>query len=223
VIIRYFSKLKQLLFHPTKYFQSMPLDEPLSHALAFALVTEWIGSAFNYIWMNGIKVVFLPQLEEVFKLGTDLSEIDHPGRGAVVSGLKNQVVEWFFGTGTVLLSPFLSLFKILWLSLIVLIGAKIFLPRSPGGKAVSYDAILRIICLGTAPAILMAIPFLGYFLSGFLTFIITTIGVREYFRVSALRAGTVVSFPFLLLIILFGAFFGMLALAFIKIASGIFV
>ena len=198
-IRRYFSTLWQILTQPTLFFKSLSITGGLSGPLAFALITHWIGSALQFLWHGWIGNTLSSYFSSVFKVSGDVIEIDHPGRAAQLMQLREQLTHWLWGTGAVIADPFITLIAVLFTSLLVFVGARIFVTTKPG-RAVTFESAVRIICFGMAPAILAGLPLLGGFVAAFLTAIVTIIAAREVYEVGNLRATAIALFPKLLFI-----------------------
>jgi hypothetical protein len=206
LIQNYFERLWKILAHPALFFRELPQDEALAGPLAFALVTHWLGSAFNYLWHLAIGVSMTDFMQDLMMRAGDSIQIDNPGRNAQLLQLRDQVTSWFFSASSIITDPFFTLVSILFTSSLVFIGARILVPRKTN---VNFSSAVKIISYGMTPAILAAIPALGGAIASFYTVIVTIIGAREVYRISNTRAFFVALFPKVLFvgILMFGFLF----------------
>jgi hypothetical protein len=208
---KYFDTLWRILTRPTDFFRSMPTRGGIAGPLAFALVTHWIGSAISFVWKAMLGGAIGQHFKSFQKMFQDVAEIDYPGRSAQVIEMQERVAHWMWGAGSVILDPFLTLFSILFTSLLVFIGARILVPTGHDGAPteVSFESALRIVAFGMTPAILAALPLFGGVISYICVIVVTVIAAREVYRISTGRAIVVALFPKLLFlgIIALGVFF----------------
>lgn len=195
----------------------MPLTGGMSGPLAFALVTHWIGAAFAFIWHLLIGGAISRYFEDFFRIAGDVSDIDHPGKFAQWMDMRERVTHWFWGAGSVIADPFLTLASIFFASFLVWIGARILV--SPGKdrapREITFESALRLVCYGMSPSILAGLPLFGWGLASLLTLIVTIIGAKEVYRTTTGRAIVIALFPKLvfLAVILLGVFVFAFALA----------
>lgn len=199
-VVVYFKTLWRLLTRPHLFFRSMPRQGGVSGPLTFALVTHWIGSALEYLWRNLLSGQFGSYFNELFKLAGDVADVDSPGRSTILFEMKDKMLHWIWGTGSVIIDPFLTLVSILFTSFFVWIGARILVSPGKNGapEDISYESALRIVCFGLTPSILSALPLLGPLASTLLVWLVTIIGAREVYRIGFGRAAVVALFPKLL-------------------------
>jgi hypothetical protein len=228
----YFSTLRTLLFSPTPFFSALKdertsLEHGTFKPLTFALVTHWIGSAFQYLWnawiggeveqvvgsfQSVIQEVVDPNDFEDFR-GLDLDRVNQ---------VKDQVLHWFMGAGSVIIDPFSTLFSLLFTSLLIWIGARILVtPGQPEGpRSIRYESALQLVAYSTAPAILGFIPLMGSPLASVLSLILLILGAREVYRIGIGRAAVIALFPKLVFVVLVGWILILGALALLKFVSG---
>lgn len=197
LVEQYFQDLWQIITRPTLFFRRMPLSGGLSHPLAFALITHWLGSAAAFLWRGmfgeGLRDVF----NRFFRIASDVVEIDGADPQFQWVEAKDRIIHWFWGVGSVITDPFLTLASILFTSFLVYLAARIFV--TPGRKGapreISYESAVRLICFGMSPSILAAIPLVGNGVASICVIIVTVIGAKEIYRISTGRAIVVALFP----------------------------
>jgi len=189
----------------------MPLSGGVSGPLAFALVTHWLGAALEFLWHSVVGGAALQYLQDISKLAGNIADVDNPGTSARIFQLRDQVLHWFWGTGSVIVDPFLTLGSILFTTLFVYVGARILVSPDRAGapREITYESALRIICFGLSPSILAGIPLVGGLISSLAVGLVTIVVAREAYRISTGRAVLVALFPKLLLLATFagGLFF----------------
>jgi hypothetical protein len=210
LVKNYFASLKTILLQPSKFFRNMPLEGGLSGPLTFALVTHWIGAAFTYLW----ALIVGGSLEKIagkyVHFSSSSTDIDAPAKVSQWFATQQKVAHlfwhWFWGTGSIILDPFVTLFSIFFTAFFVYIGARLFVNSSRQGE-VTFESAVRLIAFGMTPAIIAVFPFLGPFAAGLYILVVTIIGAREAYKISSSRALIVALFPKLL-------FLGIIAMGF---------
>jgi len=195
MIQAYFLTLRKILTSPSDFFRNMSVTGGLSEPLAFALVTHWIGTSISFIW----KLLFKSEgafYSNSWSSWTALSHADY------------RAFSWYFGMGTALLDPFITLLLIFVSSFLIFIAARLFVSPARAGSLneVTYESANRIVCFSLAASIFLVIPFVGKPIAAIYLIILSVIGSREVYRVSTLRAAIIALFPNLLIfaIILLG-------------------
>ncbi len=215
-IRQYFIDLFEISVHPVRFFRRMPLEGGVSGPLAFALVTHWLASALEYLWHSLIGGAAMEYLNEMIKVAGNVADVDNPGQSARLFQLRDQLLHWVWGTGSVIADPFFTLASILFTTLFVYAGARLLVTPDEDGHphVITYESSLRIVCYGLSPSILAGIPLIGGFVASLCVSIVTIIGAREVYRITTGRAIVVALFPRILLFgtIAMGLFFGLLAL-----------
>jgi len=218
VIDRYFRDLWTILTRPSIFFRQMPHGGAIAGPLAFALITNWLGSALEFLWQSATGGLAARYLEDLFQIAGEVAEVDHPGRSALLANARDRLIHWLWGTGSVLLDPFLTAASVLFTSALVFVGAKLLVtPGKNGAPArIDYSTALKIICFSMSPAILAGIPLIGAFLARLCVVIVTIIGVREVYRVGNARATVIALFPKLLFLAILVSGFLLLAFMLFK-------
>lgn len=198
-VVIYFKTLKSLLTKPTAFFQTLPRPIGLVKPLLFGIITNWIGSALQYIWFSGLGKVFGTRLTDIFQSLDTSSEIDSSGQAGAVLAMREKLMDWAFGVSSVLIDPFKTCAQILFLSFFVWVGARIFAEISENTKErLSYESAVAIVGYSMAASIFKGIPVLGGMIAALFAVIISIAGARETYRVSTGRALVIALFPVLL-------------------------
>ncbi|MGK5088000.1 hypothetical protein WDW86_10620 [Bdellovibrionota bacterium FG-2] len=169
IVRSYFSQLWNICIHPSLFFRELPLKDkrgPLwgfSGPLVFALVTHWIGTALEYMWHQLVGGSIGSLFHRFSKIAEDVIEIDNPGKAAQFGAFRDQMVHWFWGTGQVIVDPFLTAASLLFTTCFVYLGARLLV--SPGKNnapsEITFESALQIVCFGMSPAIFAGLPFFG--------------------------------------------------------------
>lgn|GEM_PF-556181 len=226
---RYLADLALILTHPSRFFARLREKERfgtadgLAAALAFAIVTHWIGQSLKFFWQAALSGTINERFKPAFRVFSDLAEVDHPGQSEMLNQARDRLVHWMWGAGSVIADPFITLVQILFTSFLVFIGARILISPGRGGapEEIRYETALKIVCYGMTPAILAAIPFAGPFIATICVWIVTTIGVHETYRSGWGRSIVVALFPKVLFvgIVGFGLFF--VGIMFFKLVASV--
>lgn len=204
----YAQTLREILFHPSQFFQKMPQTGGMGRPLAFALITHWLAAAVGFIWMAAFGSLFNHPVNWLSSLGkiTGLSGggiiindgIDYPGRGARWVELQDRLTDWFWGTSSIIADPFITLGAILFTAFLVYLGARLLVPRR-----VTLESAVRILSYGMAPSIIGSLPILGAGIAGFWILLASIAGAREVYQIGNTRALIVITFPKLIFLGLF--------------------
>lgn len=211
---RYFSDLKTVITQPTAFFRRVPLSGGFTGPLAFALVTHWIGTAFEYLWHSAFGGLFAGRIDQALRSFESLPEVESLGHGAVYQQFRQVFMEWVWGTGSVLLDPFWTVLSILWTGAFVFMGARLLITPGRDGaiREITFESAVRIVAYATTPAIFKAVPGVGNLAATVGCWILAVIGAREVYRTSTTRAVFVGLFPQTLL-------FGVILLVLAAIAA----
>ncbi len=229
-VVEYFHKLWAILTRPSSFFGTLSqlADSRgrlgVTAPLVFVIVTHWIGSALQYIWQSAVGGVFEPYFRNAFKIADHLADVDNPGRSAVFAEVRERLLHWIMGVGSVILDPFWTLASVLFTSFFVFLGARLLVSPGKDGapREVNYESALIVVCYGMAPSILSGLPIAGGFIASFLTVIITVVGARAYYRTSTPRAAVIALFPKLLFAGFIFLTFGILLIALLKLIATAF-
>jgi hypothetical protein len=204
----YFATLWEVLTRPSDFFRHLPVSGGIAGPLAFALISNWIGSALSFLWALIIGGALADHLSSLFKVAGDVVEVDYPGKMAQFTDLKERLTHWMLGAGSVILDPFITVVSVLITSFFVFIGARLLVSPGKNGapSEITYESALRVVSYGMGPAILAGIPIFGPVISYLCVVIVTVIAAKELYHVPQGRAIAVALFPKLLyLAIILGA------------------
>lgn len=213
---RFWATVRDVVFKPVEFFsaraESIVAPGGLSSALAFAVVVQWLASFFNFLWRSTIGVVVEQRLDDLFRIAGDVVE-SRRGMAESIDVLRDRALEFFFGAGAIVLTPFTTLLKLAMAGLFVHAATRFFI-REDRDRPQTYAATLKILAYATAPWVLCVIPLFGMLLAWLLGFIVAVIGVREVYRTTSFRATVTVAFPEILLLgLLVGGLVAVLFLA----------
>ena len=206
LVQQYFEDVWQIIRHPALFFRRMPTHGGLSHPLAFALITHWIGTALSFLWnlsfKDSIRIFFNSNVSS----SNTFVQIQENSTNPFFSQLASHLIRWFFGTGSVITDPFLTLFTILFNACFIFLGVRILVSPGKNGhpQEITYESVVRLICYGLTPSLLKGIPFIGSFLASLCIFTSTVIGAKEIYRIETGRAIVITLFPKLLFIGIMG-------------------
>jgi hypothetical protein len=210
-VTQYFLTLKALLTQPTLFFRNLRRPVGMVAPLFFGIVTSWIGSALEYLWITGFGRFFQSRLSDVMHALEKTSEIDSSGQTEALLAMRERFMNWMFGVGSVLVDPFKSCAKILFLSFFVWVAARIFgnllahdengqpIPEAEMRERFSYESAVAIIGFSMAASLFKGVPILGGLIAGTFAAVIAIIGARETYKVGGGRATVIALFPYLLL------------------------
>ncbi len=217
----YWIDLQQILTQPKAFFSHMPIRGGYVHPLAFALITHWFASSIAFLWSLLLGHSPLKFLQNWIQETTSFNSLNSLPLNLLGSQSRQQIIDWFFGVGPVILDPFVNLFGILISSIFIYAGARIFITLSVNNepKEITYESIFRILCFGMSPSILSIVPVAGVILSKLGIFVITVIGLKTVYKIGTSRAITVYLFPKLLFLGIIGIGFLVLMIAFFRLFS----
>lgn len=196
------SHLRRILLEPRAFFRAMPALGGLSGPLAFALITHWIGETLNFLWRNWVGSRLSDVLRSLFKVAEDVSAAGIGGRAEQLALARDRLFDWLWGVGPVLLDPVKTLLTLLFLSSLVYLGVRLLVTPGRNGapRTLQFETALRIVCYGSTPGILAAVPLFGGVAAWIGTLVITVIGAQEVYRISGGRALVIALFPNLLFV-----------------------
>lgn len=214
---RFWRNLRDIIFSPAEFFRSnSPMflsEESLSSALAFAVIVQWLASFFNFIWRLTVGAALEARFDDLFRIAGEVMQ-GGPATSESLEQLRGRMIEFLFGAGAIVLTPFTTLLKLAFGALLVHAAVRFFI-RDELGRPHRYATTLKILAYATAPWILCIVPGVGVLLAYVLSFTAATIGLREVYKSTTARAMLAVAFPeLLLLVFFFGMFVLFLFLAF---------
>ncbi len=198
-VLSYFLTLKKILTRPTLFFKELKRPPGVVGPLFFGIVTNWFATALEYTWFTGLRGFFGTRLTEIFRALDKSSEIDSSGQASALLAMREKVVDWMFGVGSILIDPFKTCAQILALSFFVWVGARIFAKISVDSEErLSYESAVSIVGYSMAASLFKGVPIVGGLIAGIFIASIAIIGARETYRVSSGRAVVIALFPTLL-------------------------
>lgn len=214
---RFWTSVRDIILRPARFFSSqsemLVSEGGLSTALAFAVIVQWLASFFNFVWRSTAGVLVQDKMSDLFRIAGDVIE-SRPGMAESLDGIRERAVEFLFGAGAIVLTPFTTLLKLMLIALLVHAAVRFFM-KEMQDRPHRYSTTLKILAYSTAPWILCIIPGIGVVVAWLLAFSAGVIGIREVYRTTTGRAVLAIVFPELLFaVFLFGmvVFFLFLAL-----------
>lgn len=193
--------LKQVILHPTDFFSreapQLVRSGSLSNALAFAVIVQWLAAFFNFIWSSSVGAMFQSRMSDFMKIASDVMSENGESFPQGFGEFKERVIEFFFGAGAIVLTPFTTLIKLAIMAMFIHAAVRFFF-KEHADRPQSYNTTLKVMAYATAPWILCVIPGFGFFLGWVLSFFASVIGLREVYRTTTTRATVAVAFPELL-------------------------
>ncbi|MEW6057703.1 MAG: hypothetical protein AB1540_13920 [Bdellovibrionota bacterium] len=214
---QFFNDLRLVVFHPGRFFSSnaalLSGSSGLSSALTFAVVVQWLAAFFNFVWTSSIGTLVQGRIEDLVRIASDVTQTD-PAAVHSLDQLKENMAEFLFGAGAVVLTPFTTLVKLSIIALLVHVAVRFFM-REHSDRPHSYATTLKTLAYASGPWILCVIPGVGMVLAWILTFAASVIGLKEVYRSTTTRSMLSVLFPELLfLTFVFGVLVVLLFLVF---------
>lgn len=202
---RFWNAVRDIVFHPARFFSShaqlIVSEGGLSSALAFAVIIQWLASFFNFVWRSTVGVLLQNHMDDLLRIAGDVMQ-KPPGMSESLEELRSRAIEFLFGAGAIVLTPFTTLLKLAFVAVFVHAAVRFFMKES-ADRPHSYATTLKILAYASAPWILCVIPGFGMLLAYILSFAAAVIGIREVYRTSTSRAVVAVAFPELLLMVFF--------------------
>lgn len=219
LLTRFWRSVWEIIFTPAKFFSAnagtLLSSESLSTALAFAVIVQWLASFFNFLWRMTVGAALQSRFADLFHIAGDVMQ-GGPGVAESLEQMRGRVIEFLFGAGAIVLTPFTTILKLVFSALLVHAAIRFFTKDSPE-RPHSYGTTLKILAYASAPWILCVIPGVGILLAYLLGFIAAVIGLREVYRTTTFRAVLAVVFPELLLL----AFFAGILVVFLFLAFNV--
>ncbi len=223
----YLHTSRQLLTSPSAFFRGLDPEAGVIRPMLYALITHWIGTAIQFVWISWAGLQILPWLKDQFgklfsaasDIGGDLDQIDSLGRHAqqTLIPFQEKFSGWALGVAPVLIDPFTYVLSLLFLTSIVWMGARLLVTPTKNGAPdeIRFESALQILCYASAASLLNFLPLIGTGLDAFFGAILAIIGVREVWKTSTFKAIVIALFPKILfvgaILSVFGA--GLLLLA----------
>lgn len=214
---RFWNTLRDVILRPAQFFGqqagALVAEGGLSSALAFAVIVQWLASFFNFVWRSTVGVVMQNRFDDLFRIASDVV-VTAPGSHQTLDQFRQGMIDFLFGAGAIVLTPFTTLIKLAITALFVHAAVRFFI-KDAEGRPHSYSTTLKILSYAMAPWILCIIPGFGVLLAWILGFAAAVVGIREVYKTTTGRAVVAVAFPELLfLTLLFGVGVMVLFLAF---------
>ena len=191
-----FKTIRDILFHPTEFFQKMPVTGGLTDPLLFGLIIGSIGMMFQYLWdvmlHDSMRTFMTTEMQRAAEQGT-------------MGGISSSI-------GMVLI-PFLVM---VWL--FVVAGTYHVVLSMVRGVKAGFEATFRVVGYSMAPFLFMIVPYCGGGITLLWVMTLAIIGLREAHETTGGKAGLAVLFPFLfccgMVVLMFALFMGVLAASF---------
>jgi ribosomal protein L37E len=217
LIGQFWVTVRDVIFSPSRFFSRhtpMLLSEgSVSSALAFAVIIQWLSAFFNFLWRSTAGIMLESRVEDLFKIVGDVVE-RQSGPSYNLDQFREAMVEFFFGAGAIVITPFLSLIKLVIFSGLVHIAVR-FVMNEAQGRPHRYSTTLKVLAFASAPWILCILPGFGFILAIVLSFICAVIGLREVYQSTTFRSAVAVVFPeWIVLALLFAALLLLFFIAF---------
>ncbi len=204
VFSNFFTTIWQVIRSPKKFFTSQGdfSQLSLSWTLSFFVLVQWIAAFFNFIWNTAFGSFTERNLTHLFSLYSRSMDISEPSLSINLDQLKDHAIEFLFGAGSVVLTPFTSLIKLFVIGFLIHVAVRLFINETQM-RPHSYTTTLKILSYAYAPSVLCVLPGLGLILSWIFIFIACVAGIREVYLTSTSRALFAVLFPELLFVFFF--------------------
>lgn len=166
----FFGRARLILFEPAAFFRALPLQGTFSRPLAFAVIIHWASSALQFLWMTLLPL--------------DLGRADASSFG--LNQPSSPTLQWFFGVGSVILSPFITVMTLFISSAMNYVAALIVIRNA----RVKFESMLRIQSYAAASGLIAAfpVPYLAPLVGWVWGVVVQIIGIREVFQTSTERA-----------------------------------
>jgi len=208
IIKQFYLDLIHVLTEPRYFFQHRYPEMSLSNALAFGVLVNWIAATLNWI----TRFVHHETLMDGFiKIKEKLQELpfwknipdDFWSQGADRLSARSFFPDWVTEILAILISPFQSLIHFCVYGFILFLGGYLLISKNEENAStdpVVIRSFVKLVCISAAPYLVASI--LGFLPIGLGTFIgwiysiaILAIGMMVRFRISGLRALTIMVLP----------------------------
>jgi hypothetical protein len=197
---RFWTTLRDIILRPSKFYSEQAAglvsDGGLSSALAFAVIVQWLASFFNFLWSSTAGVVMQSRVNDLFYIAGDVMHAD-PRIAESLDHLRQRAVDFLFGAGAIILTPFTAILKLSIVALFVHAAVRFFM-KEHTDRPHRYSTTLKILAYANGPWILCVIPGLGVLAAWILAFFASVAGLREVYRTTNGRALLAILFPELL-------------------------
>lgn len=175
---------KEVLTHPTAYFQETPREGPIGRPLLYGVIVGTISFVFVVIW----QAIWL-----AVQTGLSLAAAEDAVEGFLGAGLGSAILLVLLVV-LVLLSPLFAALGILFNA-----GLYHLCLMMVGGAHRGYDASVRAVAYASTPALLAVVPCCGAHIGGIWAFILTIIALKEIHEISGGKAVAAVILPIVFL------------------------
>lgn len=205
VLERFFRVSFELLFNPGRFFERTNPQGGIKLPILFAIATHWIAAAASFGWGESLIRALRTNFSEIQLLMNDAHEFGSPdGRESVsqeawehLAQLKAQILPWFWGASSVLLSPFKTLALLAWATFFLFVASRLLVPLDPA-RPVTWRGSIRIACFSRTAILWSLIPIVGPLIGQAMIVVTTIVGVRKTYKINKLRAAVIALFPQLL-------------------------
>jgi hypothetical protein len=168
----FFQTVKESLFSPTQFFKKISFGEGYLSPLIYGLITGIIGNGFSIFWVWLFMAQLLPLDRLPFQYGLSILQV-------IIPLPFQQALAIFIGSA------------ILHLCLMIV-----------RGNHHGYKTTFRAVSYSYSAYLFGIIPFIGLFVGGIYTIILTIIGVKEGHEISTGKAILAVLLPVIVIFIL---------------------
>jgi hypothetical protein len=171
----FFSTIRDVLFHPSRFFSRMPVEGGLIHPLIFALIMGVLGGVFSLVYQF-LFVSFLGMLPNA-------------------EGTGGFQVPMMIGSAIGL--PIMTIIGVFLVSAVLHVCLMIVRGNKKG-----FEATFRVVAYTMSTQIFGIIPLLGGLIGGIWTVVVQIIGIRESHGISTGRSALAIFLPVLVIVVL---------------------
>lgn len=185
IAIAFIRDLKEILFHPKRFFGSIRGADDWRRAVTYAIIAHWAGALIQL----ALKTVGIVSIYDTFfaKLDELAQSKGVPLPGVLSQSLTNDALWVAIDPFFTLISAFSSAF-LLFVSSLILIGDR-------SSNAVTFKRSFLIASFALVPSIFVGLPVLGSFIANLLVFLCLVRGLEEVYSISFTRAVFTVLLP----------------------------
>jgi hypothetical protein len=172
--------VQQVLASPVRFFQTMPVTGGLGGPLLFAVIVGSIGRVAAVIY----QAILSGMMGSSFRFGNP--ELD-------------RFAPYLFGSGVGLVVS--AIFAPVWAVITVFVISGIyhlFLLMLSGAQR-GFEATFRVVCYGTASALIQIVPFCGGIVAPVYFLVLAILGLSEAHRITRGKSAAAVLLPILIL------------------------